>query len=92
MVSAAQVEIYATFNGDIDMYQRRGSPQKAIVGDAWSTIDDLRRRLFLVAVEHASVQFVSSTEADLLAWTENEDARRRIRALVERDVIAQSNA
>jgi hypothetical protein len=27
MVSAAQVDIYATHNGDIDLYQRRGSPQ-----------------------------------------------------------------
>jgi hypothetical protein len=91
MVSAAQVEIYATFNGDIDLYQRRGSPQSAIVGDAWSTIEDLRRRLFLVAVGHASIQFARSTEADLLAWTEDEDTRRRIRALAEGDVKAQSN-
>ena len=92
MVSAAQVEIYATFNGDIDMYQSRGSPQSAIVGDVWKTIEDLRRRLFLVATGRASVKFASTTEADFLAWTTDDDARRRIRALVDRDVKAQSNS
>jgi hypothetical protein len=80
MVSSAQIEIYAQFDGDIDMYQRRGSPQRAILGDAWETIEDLRRRLFLVVEGRASATFISSVEADLLAWTD-EDARRRIRAM-----------
>ena len=42
MVSAAQIEIYTTHNGDIDLYQRRGSPQMDILGDSWKTIEDLR--------------------------------------------------
>ena len=33
MVSAAQVTIYVRFDGDIDMYQRRGSPQSAVLND-----------------------------------------------------------
>lgn len=90
MVSAAQVEIYARFNGDIDMYQRRGSPQGAILGDAWKAIEDLRRRLFLVAAGRASAAFASSAESDFLAWTVDENARARIRALVESDIKAQS--
>jgi hypothetical protein len=92
MVSAAQVEIYARFDGDIDMYQRRGSPQRAILGDTWKTIEDLRRRLFLVAAGRASVTFASSVEADFLAWTLDDDARRRVRAIVESDVNAQSKS
>jgi hypothetical protein len=92
MVSAAQVDIYTTHNGDIDMYQRRGSPQKDILGDSWETIEDLRRRLFLVAAGRASATFANSVEADLLAWTSDEDARRRIRAMVESDVKAQLNS
>jgi hypothetical protein len=89
MVSAAQVEIYARFNGDVDMYQRCGSPQSDVMGDAWNTIEDLRRRLFLISTGRAAEKFVSSTEADLLAWTTDEDARRRIRALVDQDEKAQ---
>ena len=92
MVSAAQVDIYAKHNGDIDLYQRRGSPQAVILGDFWKTIEDLRRRLFLVAVGRASATFASSVEANLLAWTSDEDARRRIRAMVESDVKAQSKS
>jgi hypothetical protein len=34
MVSAAQVDIYTMHYGDIDLYQRRGSPQMAILGDS----------------------------------------------------------
>jgi hypothetical protein len=92
MVSAAQVEIYAAHIGDIDLYQRRGSPQKAILGDSWKTIEDLRRRFFLVAAGRASVTFANSVEADLLAWTMDEDARRRIRAIVQSDAKAQSKS
>jgi hypothetical protein len=92
MVSAAQVEIYARFDGDIDMYQRQGSPHRAILGDAWKTIEDLRRRLFLVTAGRASATFASSVEADFLAWTLDEDARRRIRAMVESDVRAKSKS
>jgi hypothetical protein len=92
MVSAAQVDIYTAHNGDIDLYQRRGSPQMAILGDSWKTIEDLRRRLFLVAVGRASATFASSVEADLLAWTSDEGARRLIRAMVEGDVSAQSKS
>lgn len=92
MVSAVQVDIYTTHDGDIDLYQRRGSPRMAILGDSWKTIEDLRRRLFLVAVGRASAMFANSLEADLLAWTSDEDARRRIRAMVENDVKAQSKS
>jgi hypothetical protein len=89
MVSAAQVAIYTTHNGDIDLYQHQGSPQLAILGDSWKTIEDLRRRLFLVALGRGSATFAHSAEADLLAWTSDEDVRRRIRAMVEIDVKAQ---
>jgi hypothetical protein len=83
-----EVDIYTAHEGDIDLYQCRGSPQMAILGDSWRTIEDLRRRLFLVAVGRASATFASSVEADLQAWTLDEDTRRRIRAIVESDVEA----
>ena len=93
LVTATQVDIYTSHNGDIDLYQRRGSPQKTVLGDSsWKTIEDLRRRLLLVAVGRASAAFASSVDADWMAWTSDEDARRRIRAMVEGDVKAQSKS
>jgi hypothetical protein len=91
LVSGAQVQIYADFGGDVDQYQRRGSPQRAMLDDAWGTIEDLRRRLFLVAAGRASAKFAASAEADLLAWTSDDDARRFIRAMVDRDLQAHTN-
>ncbi len=41
MVSAGQVEIYIKFDGDIDRYQRRGSPQRAFLGDTWKKLRTL---------------------------------------------------
>jgi hypothetical protein len=63
-----------------------------ILCDSWKSIEDLRRRLFLVAVGRASATFAISVEADFLAWTSDEDARRRIRAMVQSDVSAQSKS
>ena len=71
MVSAAHVDICTSHNGGIDQYQRCVLPQKAVLGDSWSKIEDLRRRPFLVAVGRASPPFARS----------DEDARRRIRAV-----------
>jgi hypothetical protein len=92
MVSAAQIDIYTTHNCDIDLYQRRGSPQMAILGDSWKTIEDLRRRLFLVAGGRASATLANSVEADLLAWTSDEGVRLRIRTIVANDVKVQSKS
>ena len=89
MISAEQVEIYMRFNGDVDMYQRRGSP--GAIGDAWDEIEDLRRRMFLVAMKRASARFASQTQSDLLAWTNDEDARRLINDIVKKDANAQSS-
>jgi hypothetical protein len=90
-ISAAQVQIYADFDGDEDTYQRRGSPQRALMSHAWGTIEDLRRRLFLAAAGRASVKFSALAEADLLSLTSDETARQMIRAIVANDV-ARSNA
>jgi hypothetical protein len=88
MVTAAEVEIYVRFKGDVDMYQRCGSPGD--LSDAWTKIEDLRQRLYMVSMNFASVQFATQTESDLLAWTADDEARRGIRALVATDVRARS--
>ena len=85
-ISAAQVQTYVDFNGDVDMYQRRGLPQHELMSHAWGVIEDLRRRLFLVAAGRASTQFAALAEANLASWILDETARRMIRAVVARDV------
>ena len=88
-VSSAQVEVYTEFGGDSDMYQRRGMPKSETLGDIWGasgTIEDLRRRLYLVAAGQASVQFAASVEADLLSRVPDEGARSMVRAIVDRDI------
>jgi hypothetical protein len=92
-ISVAQLRLYAEFEGDVDLYQRRGMPKSEILGDiwgAWSAIEDLRRRLFLVATGRVSAKFAASAEADLLAFVPDDDARRMLRAVVERDIPLKS--
>ena len=77
------------------MYQRRGMPKREVLGDicnAWSSIEDLRRRLYLVAAGLASERFAASTEADLFGWACDEDTRRRLRAVVDRDIQLKRSA
>jgi hypothetical protein len=93
LISAAQIQVYAEFDGDADMYQRRGMPKSEALGDiwgAWGAIEDLRRRLYLVAAGLASAKFAASTEAELLDWANDEDTRRRLRAIVDRDIQLKS--
>ncbi len=94
-ISAAQIQVYAEFDGDADMYQRCGMPNSGALGDiwsAWGAIEDLRRRLYLVAVGRASVQFAASAEADLFGWAADEETRRQLRAIVDRDTRFKSSA
>ena len=94
-IFSAHIELYEEFDGDPDMYQRRGMPKKAVLPDiweAWGAIEDLRRRLYLAAAGLASAKFSASAEADLLEWVPDEDTRLRIRAIVERDIQLKGGA
>src|SRR5258708_12369488 len=89
LISAAQIQLYAEFDGDVDTYQRRGMPQREVLGDnlnAWDVIEDLRRRLHLVAAGLASTQFAEATEADLLAWVPKEEPRRILPGMPARNL------
>ena len=87
-ISSALVQIYMDFDGNVDMYQRRGMPKRELYGDgcAWHAIDGLRTRLYIVAAGLASAKFSASAEADLLAWAPDEEARRMVLAMVDRDL------
>ena len=46
MITAAKLDVYARFNGDVDMWQRRGMPDSDVIsGDDWGTIGVLLQEL-----------------------------------------------
>ena len=46
MITSAQLDVYARFNGNVDMWQRRGMPDSDVIsGDDWGTIDVLMQEL-----------------------------------------------
>jgi hypothetical protein len=88
LISRALVQVYLDFDGNVDMYQRRGMPKRELYGDggAWHAIDGLRTRLYIAATGLASAKFSASAQADLLAWAPDEEARRMLVAMVDRDI------
>jgi len=39
MITGAKLDVYCRFNGDVDMWQRRGMPSSDVIsGEDWSTI------------------------------------------------------
>ena len=46
MINGDKVNVYASFNGDVDMWQRRGMPGSDVISGAdWGTIDVLLQEL-----------------------------------------------
>jgi hypothetical protein len=85
-ISAAQVEAYRRFDGDIDGSARSGRATADMRDEDWLAIDELRRRLFIVASGRASAQFADEVEADLASQFPSEAARLALRAIVAGDV------
>jgi hypothetical protein len=91
-ITVEAIKLYVAFDGDVDAYQRRGSPQPSMMRDAWRIIPILRTNLFIIANGRASANFAAQTERDLQAWTADEKARGLIRDLVSRDLARHLNA
>src|ERR1700722_12159899 len=87
-ISPALVQIYLDFDGNADMYQRRGMPKRELYGDGcdWRAIDGLRTRLYIVAGGLAPGKSSAPAEAPPLAWAPDEEARRMVLAMVDRDL------
>ena len=46
MITSAKLDVYARFNGDVDMWQRREMPDSGVIsGDDWATISALLQEL-----------------------------------------------
>jgi hypothetical protein len=46
MISSAKLDVFARFDGDVDMWQRRGMPDSDIIsGQDWGTIQVLLQEL-----------------------------------------------
>ena len=79
-ITLADVELYRSYDGDLDGYVRSGRPGD--VPDAtWYAIDALRMRLALVARGVASPGFERELDADVETWAGDDDTRGALRAL-----------
>jgi|HubBroStandDraft_1064217.scaffolds.fasta_scaffold28704_2 hypothetical protein len=85
-VSTKQIDVYTQFDGDVDMYQRRRVVHPDMFAEAWSTIADLRQRLGSVVAGIGSERYRQSVNADLLAWTVDDETRERLYEIVRKDL------
>jgi hypothetical protein len=91
VISCKQLQVYAEYGGDVDMYQRRRASNPDMFDEAWGTIADLRQRLGGVVAGLGSARYRQSVEADLFAWTADDATRRLIYDMVEKDMHAAKN-
>jgi len=90
-VSTKQIDVYTQFNGDVDMYQRRRVVLPDMFDEAWSTIADLRQRLGSMVAGICSERYRQSVNADLLAWTVDDETRERLYEMVRKDLRTNQN-
>lgn len=68
MITLEKVKIYASFNGDGDLYFRSNQPQALIFGDGeWRLIDDLIQDFIIVKNGRASALFIKELDEKALA-------------------------
>ena len=67
MITLEKVKIYASFNGDGDLYFRSKHPQALIFGSSeWSLIDDLVQDYIIVENGYASPSFIKELDEKAL--------------------------
>jgi hypothetical protein len=64
-ISESDLALYRRFDGDVDDFQRSGSPASPEVFEVWSLIEDLRQRLRAVATHQSSESFEAQLSIDL---------------------------
>lgn len=86
VISAAKLETYRRFQGDLDGWVRSGRTGGDMRDEDWHLINELRQRLFAVGAGKASQSFAAQTEADLVAHLPDEQARAQLREIVATDL------
>ena len=77
MITAAKLDVYCQFSGDIDMWQRRGMPGP-ISGDDWMTIQNLLQELSMYKGKLVSQPYGDDILSRLAATTSDADTAARL--------------
>jgi hypothetical protein len=82
-IGRTQLAMYVANDGKRDLYERRGQTSPDMVGVTWGRIADLAQRIYIVESGRGSRHFRETLEADLLASTEDDQARQMLRDWVK---------
>jgi hypothetical protein len=88
-LSADQIDAHLRQGRDVEFLQRIRRIKGEALSEAYrieGILSRLEMQLFLVATGKASLRYAEAAEADLVASTTDEDARRIVRSLVATDV------
>jgi hypothetical protein len=89
-LSAEQIEAHLRQGRDVEFLQRTKRLKGEAIDEAYrieGVLGRLEMQLYLVAKGKASLRYAEAAEADLVASTTDENARRLVRALVAADVF-----
>lgn len=80
MLNSDHIKTYLAFDGDIDSWARSHHAQE-MTDQHWALIEELRLGLHLSFSGLASKAYVAQVEHRLMACTEDEETRNRLRAM-----------
>jgi hypothetical protein len=79
MITSAKLDVYARFNGDVDMWQRRGMPDSDVIsGDDRGTIDVLRQELTMYKRGAVSEAYAARIRSRLAEITSDPETATRL--------------
>lgn len=85
VLTLEKLRVYESFDGDIDGWARTSRPQNpaGMTDEDWFLIDELRQALHQVAARLASPHYAAQVEQRLLAVTDGDPVRERLRRLAD---------
>lgn len=86
VLTLEKLRVYESFEGDIDGWARTARPRNlaGMTDEDWYLIDELRQALHQVAAGLASPHYAAHVEQRLLAVTDGDPVRERLRRLADR--------
>jgi hypothetical protein len=79
MITGAMLDVYARFNGDVDMWQRRGTPGSDVIsGHEWGTIRVLLQELAMYKRGVVSDRYATRIRTRLAEITSDPETAARL--------------
>lgn len=73
MITKNKIEIYMSYDGDVDLFARSRNSQIKMSDDEWNLIDRLYSRMIIIQSNKASRSFIDETQAQLKSYFENDE-------------------